>query len=485
MRIPWKIIGVPMRPPVYIGDDAEDDGNPFTTRRSYWKATVWLLIALGAQTAASLMSEEVESFYSQFIFYYITRGLSSINKYVQTIALGEIIFALLIVWFGFWALWYLRRSFRRETRLYNVVKVFFLQIFWLMGILVPIFLAFWGLNYQRLPLAETLAFDRTPTRTGELESIGLQIVSGVNSNYDLARASRESTGERPAPVSRDAIFKSIERGFQNEPLLGEAAKGVFSDPKPLILSRLTTWTGTSGFYIPFTGEVTFNEDIPTYDLPMAIAHHKAHQRGYAREDEANFIGYIVCINSTDPYVRYSGYLYGLKVLSVLSKGNLDRFNELRSRVNEGPQADIREREAFWERMKSSTMGAVSRRIFSAYLRVNRVSGGIKNFDEDVPLIIGYYLKYPQRQLPNAEPTANRRRWNPRESTFPFPYAPGGANAKCFLTAQTVNLRRHCAPQTNPIHNPASLAPYSARADICCRNRTWTDSGGPSWRPTSR
>src|SRR5215813_13883169 len=215
MRFPWKF-DVPFRPPVYIatGDEdlAADDGNPFTTRRSYWKGTVWLLISLAGQTAASLMSEEVESFYSKFVFYYITRGLSSINKYVHNIAIGEVFFALTVIWFSLWSLWYLRRSFRRETRLYHVVKVFFLQILWAMGILVPIFLAFWGLNYQRLPLAETLSLDRTPTRTGELESIGLQIVSGVNSNYDLARGA----SERPAPLSPDAICKAVEQAFQNE-----------------------------------------------------------------------------------------------------------------------------------------------------------------------------------------------------------------------------------------------------------------------------
>jgi hypothetical protein len=153
--------------------------------------------------------------------------------------------------------------------------------------------------------------------------------------------------------------------------------------------------------------VAFNADVPAFDLPMVIAHHKAHQRGYAREDEANFIGYIICINSTDPYVKYSGYLYGLKVLEVLSKGNVDRYNDLLSRINEGPKADLRERSAFWERMRSSALSAASRRIFSAYLRANRVPGGVKSLDEDVPLIIGYYLKFPQRQLPSGDqpPTA--------------------------------------------------------------------------------
>jgi hypothetical protein len=403
MRFPLKI-AMPMRPPVIIatgdsdGDAAVVDSGPFSTRAHYWKGVVWLLIALGVQTGASLVSEEVEAFYSQFLFYYTVRGLSAVNKLVKNTALGEIFFVVLVVWFGFWSLWYLRRSWRHETRLYNVLKVFFLQILWVMSILVPIFLALWGLNYQRLPLAETLGFDRIPTRAGELESIGLQIVSGVNSNYDQARGS----AERPTPPAREAIFKALEEAFQKESLLGDAGRGTFSDPKKLALSRLTNWAGVSGFYIPFTGEVTFNANVPAFDLPMVIAHHKAHQRGYAKEDEANFIGYVVCANSTDPYVRYSGYLYGLKVLEVLSKGNVDRYNDLLSRINDGPRADLRARSEFWEGAKSSTLSALSRRTFSAYLRANRVHGGVKNFDEDVPLIIGYYLKFPQRQLPGAD-----------------------------------------------------------------------------------
>jgi hypothetical protein len=185
MRFKWNL-GVPLRPPVYIGGEGEDlaaeDGNPFTTRRTYWKGIIWLLISLGGQAVASLMSEEVEAFYSRFLFFHLTRGLSSINKYVQNYSLGEIFFAILVVWFGLWSLWYLRRSWRRETKLINVVKVFGLQILWLMSLLVPVFLAFWGLNYQRLPLAETLEFDRRPARAGELEAIGLQIVNGLNTS---------------------------------------------------------------------------------------------------------------------------------------------------------------------------------------------------------------------------------------------------------------------------------------------------------------
>lgn len=408
MRNPLRL-GVPIRPPVIIAtqavadvEDVTSEDVGFTTRRHYWRGIVWLLIALGVQAVASLMPEEVEAYYSQFIYFYIARWLSAANKYTQSIAIGEVLFAMLVVWFGLWSLWYMRRSWRRESRLFDVLKVFFLQILWVMSLLVPVFLALWGLNYQRLSLAETLQLDRRPARSGELESIGLQIVSGVNSNYEQARITRESGGPNAPPITRDAMFKSIEKAFQNEALLGDASRGEFSNPKPLLLSRLASFAGVTGFYIPFTGEVTFNEQVPAFDLPMVIAHHKAHQRGYAREDEANFIGYIICVNSAEPFVRYSGYLYGLKVLEALSKGSPDRYEDWLSRLNEGPKSDLRERSEFWGNVKNSALGGVSRRTFSAYLRANRVHGGIKNYDEDVPLIISYYLKSPPRPALDAD-----------------------------------------------------------------------------------
>ncbi len=427
MRMRWNV-GVPIRPPVVIAtptssevDDMDvGDGGSFTTRRQYWRAIVWLLISLGVQAVASMMSEEVESYYSQFIFYYVARGLSSVNKFLPNLALGEIFFVLLVIWFISWCFWYMRRSWRRETRFLDVIKVFFLQLLWVMSILLPIFLALWGLNYQRLPLAETLQFDRRPARAGELEAIGLQIVSGVNSNYEQARGTRDWPTASSLPISRDTLFKAIERSFQQETLFGSASQGEFSNPKPLYLSRLTNWMGVSGFYMAFTGEVTFNDQIPASDLPMVIAHHKAHQRGWAKEDEANFIAYLVCINSTEPYVRYSGYLHGLKVLETLAKVNVDRYNGLLSDIREGPRKDLNARAEFWDSVKNSFLGAVARRTFSGYLRANRVHGGIKNFDEDVALIIGFYLKYPQRQLPGADTGTPAAETQPTPQPEPTP-----------------------------------------------------------------
>ena len=50
--------------------------------------------------------------------------------------------------------------------------------------------------------------------------------------------------------------------------------------------------------------------MTAYNIPHTICHELSHLRGFMREDEANFIGFLACIGSEDPEYRYSGYLSG-------------------------------------------------------------------------------------------------------------------------------------------------------------------------------
>ena len=50
--------------------------------------------------------------------------------------------------------------------------------------------------------------------------------------------------------------------------------------------------------------------MPYYNIPHTICHELSHLKGFMREDEANFIGYLACIGSDSPDFRYSGYLTG-------------------------------------------------------------------------------------------------------------------------------------------------------------------------------
>ncbi len=394
---------VPLRPSVTPKVSAvEDDFGPeegdsvedVQARYIFWRALFWLIMAFAVQTLASLAPETVESVYSQTAYYYLVRWLSAANKFVSK-PLGELLFVGIILWYIGFTLWYLGRAFRRETNLVDVLKVLVLQVAWLFTFAFAAFLLMWGLNYQRQPIEERMDLERRAEGRQELIDVGRRIIDGINRNYST-RDAVAATGTSLMTVSQPKLFQSIENSFQLENSLGAASQGGFSDPKPLIFSKVATWLDIRAVYIPYTGEATYNENLLDCDLPFAIAHAKAHQRGFAREDEANFIAFLACIKSNEPYVRYSGFLHALKVLDFLARSDVQDTQALRAQLAPGPAADVTARETFGVRSKSSSLAPISDSIINIYLRANRIRGGLKNFSEDTPLIVNYMLRNPER-----------------------------------------------------------------------------------------
>lgn len=62
----------------------------------------------------------------------------------------------------------------------------------------------------------------------------------------------------------------------------------------------------SGIYCPFTFEANVNVHMNDVLIPVTMCHELSHLSGYMREDEANFIAFLACLQSDDPEFRYSG-----------------------------------------------------------------------------------------------------------------------------------------------------------------------------------
>src|SRR5690606_3814613 len=78
--------------------------------------------------------------------------------------------------------------------------------------------------------------------------------------------------------------------------------------KTSLYSYAGNYLGFTGYYNPFSGEAQVNTSIPRFLIPIITAHEMAHQLGYAKENEASFVGYLVSTTADDPYYRYSAYL---------------------------------------------------------------------------------------------------------------------------------------------------------------------------------
>ena len=79
--------------------------------------------------------------------------------------------------------------------------------------------------------------------------------------------------------------------------------------KPTLFGKYFSYTGILGYYNPFTSEAQYNANLPSSYVPFTLAHESAHQLGFAREQEANFIAYLICKNSDDSNLIYSSNLY--------------------------------------------------------------------------------------------------------------------------------------------------------------------------------
>ena len=148
--------------------------------------------------------------------------------------------------------------------------------------------------------------------------------------------------------------------------------------------------GITGIYSYFTGEANINMSYPDYNLPYVVAHEFAHQRGFARENEANFVAYLVCIFSDDPYIQYGGYLSMYEYLSsALYRTDKELYSTVLSELNLNARADIAASSAVTIAHRDSFLNKLMDRVNDTYLKANGTEGVI-SYSYVVRLAVAYY-----------------------------------------------------------------------------------------------
>ena len=169
-------------------------------------------------------------------------------------------------------------------------------------------------------------------------------------------------------------------------------QSLYDNTKPVMLSEPWTYTHISGVYTFFTGEANVNVNYPDFIVVSSAAHEMAHQRGIGKEDEANFVAFLVCSLSDDPYVRYSGYTDVLNdVLIQLSSADA----ELYKRVYEYMPKELREEyiaySVFFDKYRENVAATVSTTVNNAYITSHNQPQGVKSYGLVVDLVAAYML----------------------------------------------------------------------------------------------
>ena len=160
--------------------------------------------------------------------------------------------------------------------------------------------------------------------------------------------------------------------------------------KPLALSIPMTYTHISGIYTFFTGEPCVNTNYSHYSLPFTIAHEYAHQRGIGYENEADFMAFLILLESNHIYLHYSAWMEAYTVLSnALYEVNRELSLEITSSLPEVAINDYRVSAKNFSKYTDSKVGEIARDINDAYLKANGVEEGIHSYSESVTFLVSF------------------------------------------------------------------------------------------------
>ncbi len=286
----------------------------------------------------------------------------------------------------------LRPSFLKACRRYA------LFYYWVFGIVCVIMTLNCFLLYQASPITE-----RYRIGEGEKEAYGLEEIAALRDHV-------VEQANRLAPLfERDARGYLIYEGDLEEEAkaqmkrLGETfdnLKGYYPSPKPLFLSGFYSQQYIMGYYFPFSMEANFNRQMYITNMPVTMCHELSHLKGFILEDEANFIGYLACVDSQDLLFEYSAYL---SVIGYLDRDFIKAIGEDRDVYLAHPQIsqqvaldrkfltqeawDAVEKKAV---LRTETVKQAADTFLDTTLTLNGVQDGTISYSRVVKLLLKYY-----------------------------------------------------------------------------------------------
>ncbi len=350
-------------------------------------AFVWGIFALavlsGVIHLAALFSPAFADWFNRSVGAFVRAALAYLTGWIPFSLAEMLLFSLPLIF----ALM-LRTALRRYGESWRDVLRYCVLLLAALLCFYILFVWGFGTGYHGSTVEEKLGLDRRDVSAEELEEVA---------DYLLARAMEEGEtivfrpdGFSVMPYSHremnDRLLDAYDVICDRYPFVQRLRSRV----KQVIISEPWTYTHIAGVYSYFTGESNLNMNFPDYTLPYTAAHELAHQRGIAREDEANFMAFLVCIEAEDPYVRYSGYLNLYEyVASALYGADADRYYTVLADMNGEVRGELVAYSKFFDQYRETVVSEVSETINDTYLKLQGTEG-TKSYGRVVDLAVAWY-----------------------------------------------------------------------------------------------
>lgn len=349
-----------------------------------WKLLSLLLIPLAMliKLIFSQYPEFTETVYSRGIYKYILQPVSLLTGLIP-FSVAELALICLVIYVPIRLIYLVIKAVKSGE--WSIFVPFIANLVLVASLWFFIQVMVWNINYERLPYSDLAGINMQESSVEELDALCRWLVD--NTNKLREQVTENQDGVMFVEGGYKSVFKRAHEGYaameQKYPFLG----GKYGPPKPVLLSRLMSHSNIIGIYSCLTGEANIDIDIPDMELASTTMHEMAHQRGFAREDEANYIAYITCMAHPDVDFRYSGSVMALQYsMNALYAESPDRYFEIANNYSKGYLRDIKAVRAYWKQFQGITK-VVADKMNDTYLKLNGEEDGVKSYGRMIDLLL--------------------------------------------------------------------------------------------------
>lgn len=336
---------------------------------------------------ASLSQDAVENVYSQGLYPVLMKPVSLLAGLIP-LSFWEMTLIGLVLFIPYWLIRLIIRSIKeRSLKVFvpTLVNVAMIAAIWffLQNLL-------WNINYERLPYSSLAGLEIRPSSVNELYELCDHLI--LQTNTLRMKVKEDNRGVMTVEGGFSSIADRAQEGFDRAAVHYPFLAGRYGRPKSVLFSRLMSHTHIIGLYAVLSGEANIDTDIPPVQLASTTMHEMAHQRGFAREDEANYIAWVTCMAHPDADFQYSGSVMALIYsMNALYGADPDRYFELSKKLGSGYQRDMAFNREYWKQFEGKTH-EIADKFNDTYLKLNGETDGVKSYGRMIDLLLAEYRK---------------------------------------------------------------------------------------------
>ena len=300
-------------------------------------------------------------------------------------SLAELLYAILIVGGIVYITFEILRIIHRPGKLWRLYRLL-MRLIALALCIYALFCLLWGVYYYGDDFEAMSGLETRPISGEELEVVTLYFADRLNEYSRLVVRDEEGLycADRQQILDRSpALYREVSALY---PCLNGPEVRV----KGMVFSKIMSLIDFTGFFFPFTAEANVNMDFPVSLFASTVAHELSHQRGVAKEQEANFVAVLASLENGD-----LDYAYSSCMLAFIHLGNAlysvkpEAYRLIYNGLEDNVRLDLRANDVYWARYETPVQ-TVTNTVYEGFLQSYEQTLGMRSYGACVDLLVCYY-----------------------------------------------------------------------------------------------